>query len=1046
MAGFESKRHSETEQDRSKKCRRHGSRTLFLSLIAWVHFGLSAWSAPSLQETLSEQTSRRLLAKLSERGYHDTALALLDRLAEDPDLTAAFREMLPLRRVAEKIALVRFDPDFEKRQRIYAEARREIDQLLSRQPESTLAAEAALQRGVLLLEEGRLARLVAVSQPAGRAAALFSDAVEALVGPGVAVTAQSAFQREQESVEKKLASYRGRRIVGREEQMVRDRLEERRKELRGRAVQVYLLAAEAGAERARCFKTGSADWRKALKKAIESYHELSQQQHARAAGLWAKVEEGRACLEIGERDRGLALLVEVLNLPASEPLIERLQTRAVAASLEAWLATPTTADDAGFGERLRQQVLSLGPRDMLDADALAAKVRAAELLKRRATSIAASDKRQQARLLEDARTLATDVARANREHAAEARSVLASIDRRGAEAAERYGQSLAAMIERAEAIVGQLRALPSNDLRKEAISALRVAHEVAGQELSEEGDNRQQQYLQLSYQLATVLYEARRYHEAAVLGEHLLIAAPNEPVSRQAATIALASWQALQQQPNGSWGRQAIRQVTRLAKTIMRQWPRETESTAAAMLAIDLAAAAHDMDAVEGLLSGLDEQASKRAAIILRGGVALWHDSQQQSAAEKKHLEQRAITWLDEGLSLVSTAESLEQDVLSVAVAAAVARCSILLDSQVVEAEHLERLLMHPVWGPWPQLRFPSPALPQQLLESGLTVCLRGFVALDNNAMAAAALASLVEYCDGKREAMIRLAGTAATIGQQVFVEVQESADYAQHRGDVGELLESQLDLLSDLLEVAQGPASPRAVVVWAAVTLRQLGSSSRPLNRIVSEGSRKTFLERAVKTTKQLLPDAAGQQQTALRLQLAAVLAELQQWEESLIEIGQVLVDEKTARSVAVQRQAAELLEAAGRQATDAVMARQRFQEAAIGRKQAHPEGTAVFWGWGGLASRVSNRAFGGDDEAAKRLREIYFEARLHLAACRLAWAGYESSPQARQQRLQQAAADIKIEARLHPELGGDALRPQFESLLDEIEEKLVELKEKGI
>ena len=1041
MAGLGSKRFDSPRRSRSRQLRWRATSAFFPALIVLGTSGLPVWSAPSPQETLPEQTSRRLLAALSEQGYHDTALTLLDRLADDHNLTVAFREAIPLRRAAEQIALVRFDPDLEKRQRVYAEARREIDQLLSGQPESSLAAEAALQRGVLLLEQGRLARLTTVSQPANEAAMLFSRAVTVLVGPDSAVTAQAAFRREQEAVERELAGYRGRRIVRREERLVRDRLENQREQLRGRAVQVLLLAAEASAERARCFQTGSDDWETALKHAIKRFHELAQQQHARAAGLWAQVEEGRACLEIGESERGLALLADVLDLPATEPLIERLQTRAVAASLEAWLATATTADDARFGERLRQQVLRLGPRNSLDADALAAKVRAAELLQRRAKGTEAGDRRQRARLFEDARKLATDVARVNRDYAVEARSLLASLDQRGADAAERYGQSLAATVERAEAIVTQLRAMPSKALRNEAIVALRLARAAAWQELPEDGKNWQRQQLQLSYQLATLLYEEGRYHEAAVLGEHLLVTAPNEPVSRQAATVALASWQALQQQPTASWAGQAIRQITRLADAIMRQWPTETESTAAAMLAIDLAARAHDLEAIEGLLSGLDEHAVKRAAIVLRGGVTLWQHSQQQSAAVVSHWEKRATAWLDKGLSLIGDTESLEQEVLSVAVTAAVARCSLLLDSHVVEAEHLKRLLMHPVWGAWPQLRSLSPALPQQIVEAGLTICLRSFVILGNDAMAARALERLVEYGKDNREAAMRLAGTTATIGRRLLKNLEESAGQSQRQGHDNELVAARLELLRQFLEVAQDSPGPRAVVVWAAVTLRQLGSSTGPLHRIIPRESRQIFLEQAVQVTMRLLPDAADQQQTALRLQLAVVLAELQKWEESLVQISQVLVDEEGARSVMVQRQAAELLEAAGHQTTDAVLARQRFQEAAVGRKRSLPEGTAVFWGWGGLASRLSNRAFGSDDEAAHRLRKIYFEARLHLAGCRLAWAGREATSDARRKRLQQAAADIKIEARLHPELGGDELRPKFEMLMGEIEKELSKL-----
>ncbi len=1038
MAGLESNHRNRSWCRQLGRLRCGNSLAMCLVWIVWSAVGSPAWSAPSSQETVPEQAARRLLAALSERGYHDTALALLDRLTEDLDLSADFRETLPLRRAAEQIALVRFDPDLEKRQRVYEEARRELDQMLSGRPGPALLAEAALQRGVLFLEQGRLARLTATVQPADEAASLFSRAIAALVGPDEAVTAQLAFRQEQEVVERDLAGYRGRRLGRREERLTRDRLEERREQLRGRALQVHLLAAEASAERARCFPPGSADWKTALRQAITRYHELSQQQQARAAGLWAQVEEGRAHLELGEKDRGLALLADVLDLPATEPLIERLQTRALAASLEAWLATPTAADDASFGEKFRQRVLKLGPRDALDADALAAKVRAAELLRRRADGLSGEEGRQQARLLEDARKLATDVARAGRDYAAEARDVLANLDRRGAAAAERFGQSFTAMVESAEAAVAQLRAAPSDAARDEAIAALRAALVAAGHKLPEEGEDRQRQRLQLSYQLATLLYEGQRYHEAAVLGEHLLNTAPNEPVSRQAATIALASWQALKQQPTAAWASQAIHQVARLAEAIMRQWPEEAESTAAAMLAIDLAAAAQDLEAIDTLLSGLNKQSPGRAAIVLRGGVTLWQACQQLETAEKAAWQERAAGWLDEGLALLSDADSLKPDGLSLAIAAAVARCNLLLLADPVDSEEVKRLLLQPVWGPWTQLQKPSPALPKQLVEPGLAICLRGFVAIGDDKLASQALASLVDYARGSSEATGRLAGTIAVLGRKLVEDLEETAQ--QDGGEIKQVA-LRLELLGQVLDVAQKASGSRAVSTWTAVTLSQLGSSTGPFASLVPRDARVGFLRQAVTVTEQLLDDPAGGQQTALRLQLVNVLAELKEWEAALAQIDEVLLDQDAARSVAVQQQVAELLEASARQTTDAELARQRFREAAVGWRKVVSGGTAVAWGWGGLASRVSNRAFGGEDQIARGLRQVYFQARLRLAACRLAWARRETDLNERRRRLEQAAGDIKIESQLHPALGGATLQVEFKSLLDDIEEELSRL-----
>ena len=101
-----------------------------------------------------------------------------------------------------------------------------------------------------------------------------------------------------------------------------------------------------------------------------------------------------------------------------------------------------------------------------------------------------------------------------------------------------------------------------------------------------------------------------------------------------------------------------------------------------------------------------------------------------------------------------------------------------------------------------------------------------------------------------------------------------------------------------------------------------------------------------------------------------------------------------------------------------------------------------AVVWGWGGLASRISNRAFGGSDPSARDLQHDYFKARLRLAGCRLAWAEREADPARRRRLLEQAGAELDIEARLHPTLGGEALRVAFEQMKALIQEELAALK----
>ena len=73
--------------------------------------------------------------------------------------------------------------------------------------------------------------------------------------------------------------------------------------------------------------------------------------------------------------------------------------------------------------------------------------------------------------------------------------------------------------------------------------------------------------------------------------------------------------------------------------------------------------------------------------------------------------------------------------------------------------------------------------------------------------------------------------------------------------------------------------------------------------------------------------------------------------------------------------------------------------------------------------------------------MRGIYFEARYRLAACRLAWAQKEVNTTIKTHLLKEAEADIKLEAQLHPALGGDELKKRFNALRATIQQESVKI-----
>lgn len=70
-------------------------------------------------ESTLEQSASRLITALGEKGYHDTAIAVLDQLSGNEAVSDAFREKIPLWRANERVASVRKTSDIEQRQQAF---------------------------------------------------------------------------------------------------------------------------------------------------------------------------------------------------------------------------------------------------------------------------------------------------------------------------------------------------------------------------------------------------------------------------------------------------------------------------------------------------------------------------------------------------------------------------------------------------------------------------------------------------------------------------------------------------------------------------------------------------------------------------------------------------------------------------------------------------------------------------------------------------------------------------------------------------------------
>lgn len=1027
---------------------RAGCKTLVLSSVCLVWITLVEGSVPA--ESMLEQSASRLVTALGEKGYHDTAIAVLDQLARDEAVSDSFQGKIPLWRANERVAGIREASDAEERQRAYEGAISDFKGILKGHKDLSVVSEAAFQLGMVFLDMGRLSRnqAAAAGKDNNQAQQFFVSAVDIFVGPRSGLTALSAIEKELQQVEGLIGEYRDRRLITPDERRELNQLEQSRERLRGRRVQVQLLAAEAFSEMAECLQHNSKEWAQRLEEALRRYHAVYLSTPTRSAGLWARLEEGKTLLALGRIKEGQEVLLEVTKLPSSETLIYQLRVKAVNALLASWINTTSLKDDEQFDERLRQFVL----RDSLisppNSDYLAMRYRSAELLWRRLEASPADSKDARKLLLADVRILARGVAQAGGVHAASARKLLEQLGRQDAALAERLGRSFAVSFRRAEEALEQYRQNPSETQRSVALAELQDVLRIAPGQPTEDQELKREQLALLRYQLGLLFYEDQRYHEAVSLGDFLVRYSSYDPICQKAAVLALASWQALVVQQNAQWADSATTQIGELASVIMQRWPRARCSIDAAEVSISLALRNGDSEAIESVLKSFDGDIIGRADVLLRGGVALWHLCQNPatnqngpSSGPRTECVLHARHALDEGLAAIDEAKSMQDKIFEVAVAGAVARCEIALYFGKDDSLDLFSLLTHANYGPWYVLQDSSTDLPPSIYEPSLRVCIRGFSELRRYGLARQAMQALVESISLNQEAKLRLVGTSISVGNKLIEAAEERKDQNNASSEKNSFSLEEIEFIEQLLDFARGATDQLGVLSWVAVTLSRIGLPGDGLVSSVPEEKRKLFLLQAAATIEEILlhSELTQSARTPWRRELVAIRSSLGQWEEAIGQMRVILASQQNNRSPVLQQYAADLFQKAAENSQSLEQVRAYYRSAIVGSREMVEAGESIIWGWGSLAGRVSKAAFGPREGVADKMQEIYFEARFRLAACRLAWAQKEVDSAIKARLLKEAEADIKIEAQLHPGLGGDVSRERFEELLEVIQQESI-------
>jgi hypothetical protein len=1062
-------------------CRGRGARLLASAavLVAAMHRPLAAADERGTRDA----TTAKLLEALEERQMPDVILWVLKRLEADADAAADLKREVPFRRAAALVGTSRTETNSQRRAEIYDQAGKEIDAFLKATPEGDQALQAYLQKGNLLIERGR-AKVEQAKKPGedvaklrAEAVPLFDAAIAVLEGPdrkpnediAAVANAEDAILKLLRGVDTQLRELRGETVAekadgdkekdkegakppaARTKKPVRKpgsarqiaQLEERQDELRGQLLKTRLLIAGAYFEKSRALEPKSEPWKKALTDSAAKYKELYEKYRSRGAGLFARFYEGRNYVVLGDRAKALTTLADIRMLEGDGGIVPGLKAKAVNSSLECWLEDKKYDE---FDDKLLKFALTPLSSERVDADWLGMKYRAASLLERRAAAVPEKEKAKKAPLLRDAKRLAMEVAKVNKDFGAESRTLLADLGKQLPDEAE-GGAATFEAAKNAAAVEAARKDVAAD--RSKAAAALRRALVLAG---PDDIDNANQARYLLTY----LLYEDQRLHDAATLGEFLGDRYPNARGSRPAARIAMASWQLLQKQQAAGWGDAAKARCVDLATRIMRTWPDSPEAAEAAVVAIAAATEARDPDRVVAILEQVPESSPKRSEVLLRAGGALWREVQEKSRLDESlrpaadaiaGWRKLAAKSIDDGLADPGAGQAAATALArSVEVNAALARCQIGLEDG--DAARVAALLEHPVYGPWTMLNGPDKTFSQgPLASAAATVALRSFIEKQDNEKAVLAMKKLEELAAASgAEASAKLTSMYQSMGRDLQSQLNNLA--TGPAAGSPEAKARAATILTGFEKFLEGVAKdPKiAAQMWVASTYLSLGSGEGTAS-VVPKTKSEGYLDRAAAIFEGMLAkggDEIGKFEPSIRLRLANVYRERGKWEDAQKQFDWILSDPRRQNTLEFQVQAAEMLQAAAADSADKAQKAAFLGQAISGYKRPGKPKEAWAWGWAVISNRLETQAFAGAGKEALEARDRFYQARLNVVKCRLDRA--EALPQDREKELQKAYDYVSFTFKTHPDLGGPATLKQFDKLLKEIERRQNKPAQKGI
>ncbi len=998
---------------------------------------LALWAAGcwlSAAHVHAVEETQRFLDALRSAGYYDMALEYLDRMRTSPLADEEFKQTIDYEAGVTLIQAAQEGRSVVGREKQLSEADDLLKRFLQQHAQHPRAAGARTQLANVLMVRGRMKveQTESATRSDAEKQALFTQARD-LFGQ-----AEKTYDELYTALKETYKQF-DRVIDPNDTAQLKARDQVRRELLSTR-----LELARVPYEIAQTYPAGSKERKDRLTEAAKRFSGYYTDYASYAAGLYARMWEGRCYKELGQTDKAFEAFEEVLAQPDEPPAYRLAKNKTLVLYLETCLEPGVKKYQQALEKYLAWEQTARGDEER-SPEGLAIKCLTAEAALERLRTLKTSDPEQAAEhreLLGLSRELLSFVSRAPGEYQQQARVLLVSpeftggeegelpeptnfeeardrgrlaLDRMSGAEAEKQLDLEQGKRDKLEEYERQIAAS-----RREAMKYFRLALRLRTFETPLDDVN------VLRYYLAHLYYSEGDYYSAAVLSEFLTRRYPNSQVGKPSAKIALACYAKLFNDAPAEDRSFEIAGLKRVADFMAQRWPDDPEADEARMTLIQVCILNGALDNALEVLETIPTDSPRRGGAELMTGQALWGEYLKASRLEPDERPSQDV--LDDTVAKAQSTLRAGLERMRSAVEAGepvtytLAASGLSLAQMHIEAGEPEKALPwldDPKIGVITLVKAKHPATDRGNFRiQAYKAALRAYVAaqrLDDAEAAMKALEHLVEE-GGDEEASKRLTQILISLGYQLQQQLERLRS-EQKTEQVKKVSQGFELFLTKISEREEGNTFNS--LNWVAATFAGLaagfdtGGAELPAEAENYYRKAAATYQRMLKRIQQepdFAPEGAAD---GVTIRLAHCLRRLGQYRDAFQLLLSVLQQRPTM--VEAQVEAAYTYGDWGQENPGyyllAITGSQKYREV---------------WGWGQLARRVGR---------VPEYRDVFHEARYNLAVCRFKLALTKSDKAQKDAVLGQAARDIEVVYRLYPELGGPEWTRKYDTLLKKIQ-----------